>query len=91
MSDAAIKQRMMRAKRKAATDLERLGLHVVPSNNAPVCMVAIDAENRARLIRICLDQITAKDRSAFRKRFPRASAEIWLRKAGTENFEIYRL
>jgi len=91
VADEAIKKRLARAKAKASADLRRLGLHVIPSDNNPVCMVAIDAENRARLIRICLDEITAKDRSAFRKRFPRASAEIWLRKAGTENFEIYRL
>ncbi len=92
MPDEPIKKRMTRAKQRAALDLSSTGYFIVPSNNSPVCLMAL-SETDIRIIRICVDSIRPGDRSALARvpTFPGARREIWLRKPGQERLEIHKL
>ena len=89
MSDLAIKRRLDRAKRKAQIDLEYRNYFVIPSNNRPVCLVAIQGSD-VRLIRICLDKAEPDDKKALSE-YPGIQRELWVRKEGQERFEIHRI
>lgn len=89
-----LKRRMARAKLKAEKDLRYLGFGVVQSNNRPVCLVALHNDQQGhvdvRLIRICLDEIKPPDRKAL-ARYGDYPREIWIRKEGSERFEIHKV
>ena len=92
MSDDPIKKRMARAKQKAFADLRALGYDVILSDNKPVCLVAMRGSD-VRLIKICLDAPSQTDRSRvsqFRASTV-ASRELWVRKSGTEHFDIQKI
>lgn len=89
MAEEAIKRRMGRAKQKAEKDLRRLGFKIIPSNNKPICLVAIHGTD-VRLIRICLDEIKPLDKKSL-SGYDDIQKEIWIRKVGMENFEICKV
>jgi len=93
MPEQAIKRRMSRAKQKAEKDLQRLGFKTVPSNNKPVCLVAINRDGvqvDVRIIRICLDEIKPIDKKSL-SGYDGLHRELWIRKEGSENFEIHKV
>jgi hypothetical protein len=89
MPDEPIKKRLARAKARARTELEYLGFDVILSDNKPICLVAISG-GKARLIRICVDQIGDEDVRSM-KRYACPSTEIWLRKLGQDKFEVHKI
>ena len=87
MPQSAYEKRLVRAKRKARSDLENDGWRVIVSDNNPVCLAAFDPQTgRYRLVRVCLDEVRREDRQAVACLKP-LPVEIWIRKPRSEAFE----
>jgi hypothetical protein len=80
MSEETIKRQQNKAKFQAIKSLRKVGYDIIRSDNEKVCVVA-SRNTEVRIIRICVDKVTAHDIAIVRDiHFPRivqACREVW--------------
>jgi UDP-N-acetylmuramyl pentapeptide synthase len=89
MSDDPIKERIARAKIKAAADLRDMGYFVLKADDRNASLIGF-RKTDIRIVRVVLDKITPLDRVMLKAiPFPDTSCsiELWLRKFGRIPFE----
>lgn len=89
MSEEPIKRRLLRAKKKAMDDLQKIGYKIIPSDNSTFCILGV-RKLEIRMVRVVIDEITKDDIAIIEKFAPpgMCSKEIWCKLEGERNFII---
>ena len=89
MAEEIVKRRLLRAKKKAIDDLEKIGYKIVPSDNSTFCILGV-RRLEIRMIRVVVDDITKHDISLVQAFAPPGvcSKEIWCKIEGQRDFII---
>jgi hypothetical protein len=92
MPDESIKRRLVRAKKKAINDLERIGYKIVPSDNSTFCILGV-RKFEIRMIRVVVDEITSRDIALVEEFAPPGvcTKEIWCKIEKQRDFVIQEI
>ncbi len=91
MLDNRTKKQFSRARSSAKEDLQSAGYSIVVSSDG-TCLIGF-REDSVRIIRVCLETVTAQDKKTLRMISVPAACirETWCRKSGVKNFEKLKI